>query len=100
MKVSVEEEEIILRLTKMNGETKKSAHIKRLYFESRVSGIHQVPWGMGRKIDGMTDSSREVGNLRGRLLDMHRAPVAGKRTTYIPGRAGAPALFGGGDVIV
>jgi hypothetical protein len=74
MKVSFEEEEIILRRMRISGETNKSAHIKRIYFESRVSD-DLAARDMGRKIDGLADSSRDVSNLLGRLVDMQKAPV-------------------------
>jgi hypothetical protein len=74
MKVSVEEEEIILLRMKMNGETNKSAHIKRVYFEG--SGSDELATrDMVRRIDSLAESSLDVRNLLGQLVDMQRAPI-------------------------
>ncbi len=75
MKVSVEEEEIILRRMKINGETNKSAHIKRIYFDGGGTDDSLATRDLVRRIDGLADSSFEVRSLLGQLVDLQAAPI-------------------------
>lgn len=73
MKVSVEEEEIILRRMKINGETNKSAHIKRVYFAGGVD--RQADSDTAHRIDGLVDISLELRTLLRQLVDMQKTPI-------------------------
>lgn len=73
MKVSVEEEEIILRRMNANGETNKTAHIKRIYFGG--GGDDLATRDIVRRIDSLADHSVELRNLLERLIDMQKAPL-------------------------
>ncbi|WLI87831.1 hypothetical protein Q4S45_13905 [Massilia sp. R2A-15] len=75
MKLSAEEEEIILRRMKLNGETNKSAHIKRIYFGNGGGGDFTAT-DLVRKIDSLADNAHAVTRLIGQLVDVHEAPVA------------------------
>lgn len=75
MKLSAEEEEIILRRMKMNGETNKSAHIKRIYFGNAGVGDFATT-DLVRKIDSLADNAYAVTRLIGQLVELHDAPAA------------------------
>lgn len=75
MKVSVEEEEIILRRMKIKGETNKSAHIKRIYFAGGAGGAPLADSDTSHRIDGLVDISRELRSLLRQLVDMQKAPI-------------------------
>jgi hypothetical protein len=74
MKLSVEEEDLILRRMKMNGETNKSAHLKRIYFEH--GGVGELTGGdIARKIDVLSDNAQALNDLLEKLVEMHKTPV-------------------------
>jgi hypothetical protein len=75
MKVTIEEEEIILRRMKLQNETNKSAHIKRIYFGSSVSD-ELASWALARKLDSLVERSNDVGRLLGQLVDMQSGPTS------------------------
>lgn len=74
MKISVEEEEIILRRMSINGETNKSAHIKQIYFASGA-GDGGATRDLARKIEDLADASLEVHNLLRQLVEMQTNPI-------------------------
>lgn len=74
MRLSVEEEELILRRMKQSGETNKSAHLKRIYFDH--GGAGELAGGdITRKLDGLSDNAQVLSDLLEKLLELHKTPV-------------------------
>lgn len=70
MKISVEEEEVILRRMSSKGETNKSAHIKRIYFAGNDDSSE-----LAGKLDELATASREVQSLLQQLIELQATPI-------------------------
>ncbi len=74
IKVSKDEEEIILRRMKASGETNRSGHIRRVYFENDGGG-EELLGGMKHQLDLLADATMRNQRLLEQMIGIRTDTV-------------------------